>query len=371
MKPEYTETPPIPPSQGSATPHEALASQASRPSKAATVHTTATSHVWFVRAVSVVALIGAIGVGLMWSKLSGIQEQLAKQSADTGTQAVEAKAASKQAEELARETAARLAITDAKLGEVALQRSQLEELMQSLSRSRDENLVVDIESALRLAQQQSQLTGSVQPLLAALKSAEQRLTKVANPRLNPVLRAVTRDIEKINATAVSDIPNLLLKLDDLVRDVDTLPLVNAVGTVKPEAPKPVVAQSSWARAISMSWWEQWLGDVWQTASQLIRVSRIDRPEASLLAPDQSYFVRENLKLRLLNVRLALLARHFDVARQDLTQVNNDLQKYFDTDNRQGQNALALAKDVLAKTKQTELPRLDDTLAALTTAAAGR
>ena len=68
---------------------------------------------------------------------------------------------------------------------------------------------------------------------------------------------------------------------------------------------------------------------------------------------------------------ALLARHFDVARHDLTQVQQDLQTYFDTDNRQGQNALALAKEVLARTKQTELPRLDDTLAALTTAAAGR
>lgn len=369
MKPEHTETPPSSPLQGHATSREAI--HASRPSKAAASVQATTSNVWFVRLVSVVALSGAVGVGLMWFKLSGIQEQLAKQSADTGSQAVEAKAASKQAEELARETAARLAITDAKLGEVALQRSQLEELMQSLSRSRDENLVVDIESALRLAQQQSQLTGSVQPLLAALKSAEQRLSKVGNPRLAPVLRAVTRDIEKINATAVSDIPSLLLKLDDLVRDIDTLPLANAVGTVKPEAPKPPVPETTWARAISMNWWEQWLGDVWQTASQLIRVSRIDRPEASLLAPDQSYFVRENLKLRLLNVRLALLARHFDVARQDLTQASNDLQKYFDTDNRQGQNAVAMAKDVLAKTKQTELPRLDDTLAALTTAAAGR
>jgi uroporphyrin-III C-methyltransferase len=371
MKPEHTEHPNTAPSNahGPAALHDQNAASSSRHTPKAEAATR--SNPWGLRVVALVALIGAIGSGLMWSKLSGIQEQLAKQSADTGSQAVEAKAASKQAEELARETAARLAITDAKLGEVALQRSQLEELMQSLSRSRDENLVVDIESALRLAQQQSQLTGSVQPLLAALKSAEQRLTKVANPRLNPVLRAVTRDIEKINATAVSDIPNLLLKLDDLVRDVDTLPLANAVGTVKPEAPKAAVAQSSWARAISMSWWEQWLGDVWQTANQLIRVSRIDRPEASLLAPDQSYFVRENLKLRLLNVRLALLARHFDVARQDLTQANNDLQKYFDTDNRQGQNALASAKEVLAKTKQTELPRLDDTLAALTTAAAGR
>jgi len=172
-------------------------------------------------------------------------------------------------------------------------------------------------------------------------------------------------------TPISPFLIFLMKLDEWAYRVDDLPFANPVGSVKPEASKSTVAQSCWARAISMSWWEQWLSDVWQTASQLIRVSRIDRPEASLLAPDQSYFVRENLKLRLLNVRLALLARHFDVARQDLTQANNDLQKYFDTDNRQGQNALALAKEVLAKTKQTELPRLDDTLAALTTAAAGR
>jgi len=57
--------------------------------------------------------------------------------------------------------------------------------MQSLSRSRDENLVVDIESSLRLAQQQAQLTGSVEPLLASLKSAELRVARAAQPRLTP------------------------------------------------------------------------------------------------------------------------------------------------------------------------------------------
>jgi uroporphyrin-3 C-methyltransferase len=121
----------------------------------------------------------------------------------------------------------------------------------------------------------------------------------------------------------------------------------------------------------MSWWEQVLGDIWDDARNLVRVSRIDRPEASLLAPEQSYFVRENLKLRLLNARLGLLARHFEVVRADLTQSLDDLSQYFDTDTRQGQITLMLAREVLAQSKQTELPRVDDTLAALTTAAAGR
>jgi uroporphyrin-3 C-methyltransferase len=380
MKPEHDDTPNLPP-LGPTTEPLASASEFQKTKDAASgfgheftnaqADAPASSGKWLTWGIAVIAVVGAVGSGLMWAKLSGIQEQLARQSADTGSQAVEARVTSKQAEELARETAARLSVTDAKLSEVSLQRSQLEELMQSLSRSRDENLVVDIESAIRLAQQQAQLTGSVQPLLAALNSAEQRLTKVAQPRLAPVLRAVTRDIERIKATAVADTPALLFKLDELVRVVDTLPLLNAVGN----APQPKAAQpeptTSWAKAISMSWWEKVLSDIWGDAQNLIRVSRIDKPEASMLAPDQSYFVRENLKLRLLNARLGLLARHFDVVQSDMQQANEDLVHFFDLQTRQGQTTLALAREVLAQSKQIEIPRVDDTIAALTTAAAGR
>ncbi len=326
----------------------------------------------FVRyAVFVLAAAGAMGSGLMWFKLSNIQEQLAKQTADSGSQAMEARLSAKQAQDLSRETAAQLAVMEAKLSEVALQRSQLEELMQSLSRSRDENLVVDIDSAVRLALQQSQLTGSVQPLLAALKSAEQRLNKVAQPRLAPVLRAILRDTDRIKAAAVTDTPGLLLKVDELVRAVNELPLLNAVGTRTKEAAAAPADQSSWARAISLSWWQRTAQELLGNVRDLVRISRVDQPEASLLAPDQSYFVRENLKLRLLNARLSLLARHLDVARSDLTQVNQELLKYFDTSSRQGQTTLTLAREVLEQAKQTELPRIDDTLTALTTAAAGR
>jgi uroporphyrin-3 C-methyltransferase len=328
---------------------------------------------WVFAGVAVLALIGALVSVWTVFKLNGIQEILAKQTSDVSTQAVEARVSAKQAEELARDTAARLAVTDAKLSEVSLQRAQLEDLMQSLSRSRDENLVVDIESAIRLAQQQSQLTGSVQPLLAALQSSQLRLTKVAQPRLAPVSRAIVRDIEQIKATPVTDTPTLLIKIDELVRAVDNLALLNAVGTSVANNPatKPAPETLSWARAISMSWWEKMLNDLWRNAQGLVRISRIDKPEASLLAPEQSYFVRENLKLRLLNVRLAVLARHFESAQADMNQVTRDLNKYFDVVSGQGPLTLTLAREVLAQSKNTEIPRIDATLAALATAAAGR
>ena len=312
------------------------------------------------------ALAALVATGLLWQKLSNIQEQLARQSAEAGTQAIEARAMARQAQELARETAAKLAVSDARFSEVALQRTQLEELMQSLSRSRDENLVVDIESAVRLAQQQAQLTGSVEPLLAALKTADQRVLRAAQPRLTPLQRAIARDVGRIKATALTDTPALLIKMDELVRLADDLPVANAVATVT--AMGSLKRQNSETLPI---WWQRALQVVGDEARGLLRVSRIEHPEAVLMSPEQSFFVRENFKLKLLNARLGLLARQLESSRADLGAASVSLNKYFDATSRKTQNAATVLQQVQLQMRTLELPRVDETLAALATAAAGR
>lgn len=332
---------------------------------------------WLLLALSGVALLLAV---LLWQKLGHIQEELARRSQDAGTQAVEARASAQQALESSRDLAVRLSTIEAKTAEVALQRQQLEELMQSLSRSRDENLVVDIDSALRLAQQQAQLTGSAEPLLAALRSAEQRLQRASQPRLNQLLRAITQDADRIRSAAVTDVPTLLIKLDELVRLIDDLPVANdAVPAVAPvPAPEPaspprvgLAAQAGAVQDWVMRTWSGLASAIHQEARQLLRISRIDRPEAALLAPEQAFFLRENTKLKLLNARLALLSRQTEVARADLQGVQQSMQRYFDGASRKTQVANGLLQQVQSQLKSTELPRLDQTLAALATAAAGR
>ncbi|MCE1192939.1 MAG: uroporphyrinogen-III C-methyltransferase [Acidovorax sp.] len=325
-----------------------------------------------------VAAAALASSGLLWHKLGTIQEQLARQSADTGAQAIEARAMARQAEELVRETAARLSVAEARVSEVALQRSQLEELMQSLSRSRDENLVVDIESAVRLAQQQAQLTGSLEPLVAALKSANQRIERAAQPRLAPVQRAIGRDLDRLTRATVTDTAGLLARLDDLVRQVDELPVVNAVAqaaATRRLAAAPAAPGGAPAPAEGLAWWQAALQRGWEVvrdeARNLVRVSRIDQPEAILLAPDQTFFLRENLKLKLLNARLGVLARQFESARADLGAATAALNKYFDPASRRTQNAASMLQQAQAHMKTAELPRLDETLSALATAAAGR
>lgn len=323
----------------------------------------------FIGLVAVLALAIAV---MLWQKLSLIQEQLARQSADAGQLSMQANSLAKNAQDLANETAAHVALLDTRVSEVSLQRTQLEELMQSLSRSRDENMVVDIESALSLAQQQAELTGSVQPLLAALLSAQKRLGKVAQPRLAPVLRALQSDIDRIQSVSVTDTPSLLNKLDELVVLVEELPLLNAVGNNSKASlavNKPV--GNVWEQAWRQGQWSSLGASVWTELSNLVRVSRIDQPEAVLISPEQSFFVRENLKLRLLNARLGLLARQTAASRNDLQLAERDLQRFFDVSGRKGSTTLSLLRQTQSQMRQIDIPRLDNSLAALATAAAGR
>lgn len=318
-----------------------------------------------VAAVAVAALLVSV---MLWQKLSRIQEQLARQSADTGLQALEAKTLAKQAQEAVLDSAARVSLMEARISEVALQRSQLEDLMQSLSRSRDDNLVVDVDSALRIAQQQAQMTGSAEPLLVALQSAQKRIQKTAQPRLTPVSRALEKDLERLKNLPSFDLPGLLVKLDDGVALVDGLSLANEVRVSQSQIRQQAEALGE---QLPPTWWMASLTRMGDEIRNLLRVSRIDTPEAALLSPEQAFFVRENLKLKLLNARLGLLARQKDGVRADLGSAAVLVRRYAGPQSRRTVQLLQLLEQTSEQVRTSEVPRIEGSLAALNTAAAGR
>lgn len=322
---------------------------------------------YWLRGALAVAGLGLVSSVLLWQKLDNIQEQLARQSAESLAESKQAHTNAERAQEVSMETAAKLALTDAKLSEVSLQRSQLEGLIQSLSRSRDDNLVVEIESAIRLAQQQAQMTGSVDLLLAALKTADQRITRAAQPRLTPLQRAIVRDMDRIKTKTIADTPSLLIKMDELIRLADELPTANA-------APIPLGNGESLQRKPEEElgdWWLRLWESIQNEVRGLVQVSRIDTPEAVLISPEQTFFLRENLKLRLLNARLGLLARQAEWVNGDLDNAATSIERYFAISTRRVQTAKNLLEQIRSQTKNLEVPRVDDTLTALSTAAGGR
>ena len=317
-------------------------------------------------AIWVLLALALVSSGLLWQKLDNIQIQLARQSSEAGLSASQALVTARQAQDVAVDSAAKVALFDQRLAEVALQRSQLEELMQSLSRARDENLLVDMESALALAQQQAQLTGSMEPVVLTLQAVDVRLARAAQPRLARVQRAVAKDLARLKSMALVDTPALLVKMDELALLIDEIPLANAPPPKVLDKPK--LARSPTEAVVQ--WGERLLQSVQTELKDLVRVSRINDPQAVLLSPEQSFFVRENLKLRVLNARLGLLARQVDAVRSDLKLTASTIGRYFDPGARNTQTALVLVKQMQTEFGTFEQPRVDETLAALAAAAAG-
>ena len=351
-------------------------------------------------------LVAVGALGLAWSSLQRVKEveaTLVKRQDDAGGQAAEARALAKAADELARESAARLTLLDNRMSESILQRTQLESLLQSLDRSRDENILADLDAALRLAAQQTALTGSAEALVLALQQADERLARHKQPRLERVRRAVLQDLDRVRTLATTDIPALTLKLDELVRQVDEWPLLAVLDRkgvelaertdksadkpadkpakdIKPlaksatpegapgegEAPAP----SWWQRVVQLPW-ASMVRQTWADVQSLVRVTRVDRPDAALLAPEQAFFVRENLKLRLLNARLALFSRQFDAAQSDLRLAQSAMELYFDRSSRRVIVALEQLRAAQKQSSQVAPPRPDATLAALAAVMAGR
>jgi uroporphyrin-3 C-methyltransferase len=118
-------------------------------------------------------------------------------------------------------------------------------------------------------------------------------------------------------------------------------------------------------------WSAIGGRIWVEIRSLVRVTQIDKPEAMLVAPDQAWFLRENLKLRLLNARLSLLSRQFDIAQADLREAQAVLERYFDRNARRVALTIDLVRQVTGQSRQLAVPRPDETLAALAAAQAGR
>jgi uroporphyrin-3 C-methyltransferase/uroporphyrinogen III methyltransferase/synthase len=257
------------------------------------------------------------------------------------------------------------------------QQMALEQLYQDLSKSRDEWALSEVEQVLSTASQQLQLAGNVQGALIALQNADRSLSRSDKPQFIIVRRAIAADLEKLKATPSVDLAGVALRLDSVIAQVDKLPLLSGEKPLLPATPvreqrgTQVASAASGASNVPLGMgarmlatWRNWSEEMWDDVRQLIRVRSVDTPEALMLSPDQNYFVRENLKLRLLNARLALLSRDETTFAGDLNAAQETLGKYFDTRARSTQQAQTALRQVQANNLAIEMPTLADSLNAV-------
>jgi uroporphyrin-3 C-methyltransferase len=287
-------------------------------------------------------------------ELNQIREDIAQRLQNAELEGRESRVAATAAQESAREIQGKLSVLEARIAEARGQQTALEQLYQELSRSRDESVLTEIEQILSIASQQLQLAGNVQGALLALQSADARLARSDRPQFIPVRRVIARDIDRLKALPNIDLTGLVLKLDQVSAGIDRFPLVGDMRLSAPEGAS-AIPDNPWSRVASV---------VWGELRQLIRVERVDGSEPALLIPEQSYFLRENLKLRLLNARLALLQRNEAVFKADLKMAAQWISKYFDTRQKGVAAVSSTLQELQSAGLTVELPTLADSLAAV-------
>lgn len=319
---------------------------------------------WLVGLLIVVAGAGLVVSVLLWQRVGQLQTDVAQRSAQSNTQSIEARTLSQQAQALALDHAARLGVLENQVKDLGLQRAQLEALVNQITRTQDGNLVVEINAAVRLAQQQMELTGSTEPMLAALRRARARLEQASLPQLGQLQRAIAADIERLQAADTVDARGIQRRMDDLLRQADDMPLLNGVAEIGRSGTGAAPAA---AGAPGGSGWQHWWQAVWDDLRQLVRVTRVDRPEAALIAPDQAYFLRESLKLRLLHARVDLAARQYGRVRTELEAVSALVGRYFDPASRVTQQVANALGQIQSEVRDVRLPDANETLTALAAA----
>lgn len=289
------------------------------------------------------------------SQIGALQQELAKRLAESDSRSRDSRSIASRTEDAQRQAEAKLALLEGRLAESQNQQVALEALYQELSRNRDESALAEVEQLLLIASQQLQLAGNVKAALIALQNADVRLQRMDRPQLTGLRKVIRKDIEKLEAAPFVDTVGLSLRLDNLLAAVDALPLAMEARPAEAVAPRRTASDNPWWRAGR---------DIWEDLKQLVRIQNVQQPEVPLLAPSHGYFLRENLRLRLLSARLALLARDGASYQADLKAAEDWIHRYYDTKSRAAAAALASLRRLKDSEISIELPGISASLDAV-------
>jgi uroporphyrin-3 C-methyltransferase/uroporphyrinogen III methyltransferase/synthase len=316
------------------------------------------------------------------NQVHNLREEMARRLQKGDASNAETGAMARNVVEANKELQAKVGLLESKQQEAQSQQLALEQLYQDLSKNRDEWALSEIEQVLSTASQQLQLAGNVPGALIALQNADRSLSRSDKPQFITIRRAIAKDTEKLKALPMVDSVGVAVRLDNVMAQIDSLPMLSDEKPTLPAAPEkkakpaPVKAAkagkgasapeeqtSPWLLALQDTW-NSWSSEMWIDVRQLVRVRTVDTPDALMLSPTQAYFLRENLKLRLLNARMALLSRNEAAFRSDLIAAQEALVKYFDIRAKQTQTVQALLRQVQSSNLSIEMPTLADSLNAV-------
>lgn len=326
---------------------------------------TSSRHGWVAPLALILALLALFAAGsVFWHmqmRIQSLELQMARRIGEFDSSSKEARTAASAVRATVDDLTTRVAALDAKAQETQNQQLALQAMYQELARGQDERLLADIEQTLLLANQQLEMAGNVRAAVLGLDAAEARLTRMKKPQFESLRQAISRDSARLKLLPAADVVGINARLDALLQNVDKLKLES-----DQETPPPAKPRSS---SVAVDWMERLGSETWSEIKQLVRIRRLDHPDMVLLEPSQTYFLRQNLKLRLLSARLAVLQRDEATYRSDIAACRQWISQYFNRNDELTRSMLKDLKELEAMPVSLQNANLNDSLSVLHSLAA--
>lgn len=266
-------------------------------------------------------------------------------------------AVAKQADERTVELQAKTLLLEEKITQSISQQSEMQALLGKMHEAKAENMISEVEKLVNLADQQLKFSGNIKSAMLALEAADIPLAQSGAPEFIDIREALGNDLQALKEFPAVDMGALSNQLESLMQLTDALPLLQDQNGMT-DHEKPVDTEAVQASKATIQ------ENLWQTFQKFIMVEKIDSVAEPLVNVEQKFYLKENIKLRLLTARIALLQRNADVFNQDLSTVKDWMNQYYDLQHPNAEKALALIDTLQSTELGVALPSLQNSLDAL-------
>jgi uroporphyrin-3 C-methyltransferase len=210
-------------------------------------------------------------------------------------------------------------------------------------------VVDEVSQLLKMANTSALFSGDADAAMKALQLADSQLKELADPRFAVVRRKINQELALLKDVKQVDVESVSARLASIANKIPSLPLEN-----EPPVQGAVDLLEANQAHEEVNWRTE-LGKMWRDILNSVQVQRVDQPPKPLLAPNQRYFLNQNLQLSLSKAELALLQGRADVYLRSLDEASNWLNEYFDLESTAVQKSLDELIELRAVRVSVELP----------------
>lgn len=229
------------------------------------------------------------------------------------------------------------------------------QVQRQLGKTRGDWLIADAEYLLSVANERLHLVGDVNTTRAALEAADQRLRESGDTGTIKIREEIAKEISLLQGIAPPDMVGLYSRLQALEVDVAKLALA------LPYAGKPLTPpeESNNDSAVSEDS-NDLINSAIHGLEGIVTIKRSEKPIKEILTQEQADFIREQLKIKLELVKIALVHQDDSLFQASLKDLSGWGMQHFTNNEALGHFTSELDKLQLVKLR-TQFPDISQSL----------